>query len=108
MDQIFCRIPDSPHAHALPAMIGAELRQIVRKALESLERDILAQLDKFLKPSGIPSKDRAPMWAGLWQLIFVLRDLTRTFYEAGDPMDGELAARDAPSRRMEGEMKLTS
>lgn len=86
MDELFCRTSDSPHVHAIPDMISAELRQIVRKALESLERDILVELDKFLKPSGIPSKARAQMWAGLWQLIFVFKGLTKTFHEAGDPM----------------------
>jgi hypothetical protein len=89
MDELFCRTSDSPHVHAIPDMISAELRQIVRKALESLERDILVELDKFLKPSGIPSKARAQMWAGLWQLIFVFKGLTKTFHEAGDPIDGK-------------------
>lgn len=71
----------SPYLYRLPPVIQAELRQIVRKALESAERDVFKELDKFLKPAGIPSKDRGPMWAGLWQLIFIFRDLTRFFAE---------------------------
>lgn len=89
MEDLFCRTNESPDGFCLPPMIGAELRQIVRKALECLERDILGDLDKFLKPSGIPTKGRAPMWAGLWQLIFVLKDLTSTFHVADTPAHGK-------------------
>ncbi|KAM0329846.1 hypothetical protein ACHAQA_004011 [Verticillium albo-atrum] len=82
MDTLYWRHAQTAHHTPLPPFIHAELRQIVKSALESCERDILGELDKFLKPSGIPAKDRAPMWAGLWQLIFTFTDLTRTFKEA--------------------------
>ncbi|ROT39746.1 hypothetical protein SODALDRAFT_349886 [Sodiomyces alkalinus F11] len=78
-DTLFWHHRQSPHCLPLPPLIQAELRQIVRQALESSERDILSELDKFLKPSGISADDRAPLWAGLWQLIFVFKDMARMF-----------------------------
>ncbi|KAM0276128.1 hypothetical protein ACHAQH_007054 [Verticillium albo-atrum] len=83
VDTLYWRHAQTSHHSPLPPFIHAELRQIVKSALESCERDILNELDKFLKPSGIPAKDRAPLWAGLWQLIFTFMDLTRTFKEVG-------------------------
>ncbi|KAL2756789.1 hypothetical protein ACRALDRAFT_1080905 [Sodiomyces alcalophilus JCM 7366] len=76
---LFWQHRQSPHYLPLPPLIQAELRQIVRQALESSERDILSDLDKFLKPSGISVNDRAPLWAGLWQLIFIFKDLVGYF-----------------------------
>ncbi|KAG7108892.1 hypothetical protein HYQ44_012256 [Verticillium longisporum] len=83
VDTLYWRHAQTSHHSPLPPFIHAELRQIVKSALESCERDIFNELDKFLKPSGIPAKDRAPMWAALWQLIFTFKDLTQTFKEAG-------------------------
>lgn len=81
-DTLFWHHRQSPHCLPLPPLIQAELRRIVRQALESAERDILSDLDKFLKPSGIPANDRAPLWAGLWLLIFTFKDLVRLFNDA--------------------------
>ncbi|KAG7133908.1 hypothetical protein HYQ46_009206 [Verticillium longisporum] len=62
VDTLYWRHAQTSHHSPLPPFIHAELRQIVKSALESCERDIFNELDKFLKPSGIPAKDRAPIW----------------------------------------------
>ncbi|KAJ0344983.1 hypothetical protein COL26b_005079 [Colletotrichum chrysophilum] len=64
-------------AEELPLPAQAELRGVARAALESSERDILSELDRYLKTPKISDQDRPAVWAALWQLMFVYRDLLR-------------------------------
>ncbi|EQB54764.1 hypothetical protein CGLO_05369 [Colletotrichum gloeosporioides Cg-14] len=61
----------------LPLPAQAELRGVARSALDSSERDIHSELDKYLKTPKIPDQDKPVVWAALWQLMFVYRDLLR-------------------------------
>ncbi|TDZ53066.1 hypothetical protein CTRI78_v007219 [Colletotrichum trifolii] len=61
----------------LPLPAQAEMRGVARAALESAERDMLAELDKCLKTPKVVDKDKPAVWAALWQLMFVYRDLLR-------------------------------
>lgn len=64
----------------LPLSVQAELRLIALRALESLEHDILKQLDDSLAQQGtIQSQDKLAIWASMWQLILLYRDLLKGF-----------------------------
>lgn len=63
-------------AERLPYSVHEELRHIAKKAMESLERDILSELDACMTQSGVVESNEKPLlWACLWQLIFVYRQL---------------------------------
>lgn len=60
----------------LPYSVHEELRHIAKKAMESLERDILGELDACMTQSGAVKPYEKPLlWACLWQLIFVYGQL---------------------------------
>ena len=59
----------------LPVTIQLELRAIAKKNMKSLEKDVLNEFDKFLKPDGIADCDRLPVWACIWQMILIYRDM---------------------------------
>ncbi|TQN71857.1 hypothetical protein CSHISOI_03631 [Colletotrichum shisoi] len=61
----------------LPLPAKAEFRTIARKALESFESSVLRALDKYLSPKKIPEHETPVVWAALWQLLFIYRDLLR-------------------------------
>ncbi|GKT41920.1 uncharacterized protein ColSpa_02101 [Colletotrichum spaethianum] len=61
----------------LPLLAKGELRSIARKALESFEGNALRALDKYLSPKKIPDNELPAVWASLWQLLFIYRDLLR-------------------------------
>ncbi|PFH59360.1 hypothetical protein XA68_12468 [Ophiocordyceps unilateralis] len=88
-----CRDPTNKMAN-LPLSVQARLRNIARKALKSYEYEVLKALDDCLgqhaqqKPS-----DRMAVWASLWQLILMYRDLLNAF----EAKAGNLAAFDAES-----------
>ncbi|KAI8184231.1 hypothetical protein K4K51_012726 [Colletotrichum sp. SAR 10_75] len=69
--------PNGKGVEELPLPAQAELRGVARAALESSERDILSELDRYLKTPKISDQDRPAVWAALWQLMFVYRDLLR-------------------------------
>ncbi|KAF4830517.1 hypothetical protein CGCTS75_v005967 [Colletotrichum tropicale] len=69
--------PNGKGVEELPLPAQAELRGVAHAALESSERDILSELDKYLKTPKISDQDRPAVWAALWQLMFVYRDLLR-------------------------------
>ncbi|KAI8256685.1 hypothetical protein K4K56_007532 [Colletotrichum sp. SAR 10_98] len=69
--------PNGKGVEELPLPAQAELRGVARAALESSERDILSELDKYLKTPKISGQDKPAVWAALWQLMFVYRDLLR-------------------------------
>ncbi|KZL76044.1 hypothetical protein CT0861_08348 [Colletotrichum tofieldiae] len=61
----------------LPLLAKAELRAIARMALVSFEGNALRALDKYLGPKKIPDHEVPAVWASLWQLLFIYRDLLR-------------------------------
>ncbi|GJC83930.1 hypothetical protein ColLi_06768 [Colletotrichum liriopes] len=61
----------------LPLLAKAELRAIARMALVSFEGNALRALDKYLSPKKIPDHEVPAVWASLWQLLFIYRDLLR-------------------------------
>ncbi|KAK1729271.1 uncharacterized protein BDZ83DRAFT_568534 [Colletotrichum acutatum] len=76
-DFIFIR-EDTGAVKRLPLPAKAELRGIARMALETAERDILMVLDKLKAASAkVPEQDLPALWATLWQLMFIYRDLLR-------------------------------
>ncbi|CAG9938328.1 unnamed protein product [Clonostachys rosea f. rosea IK726] len=71
-----CRDPSGKIAN-LPLSVQAELRTIARNALHRIEHDILKDLDECLTPSRSPKPDdKLALWAALWQLLFMYRELT--------------------------------
>ncbi|OHE93630.1 hypothetical protein CORC01_11033 [Colletotrichum orchidophilum] len=54
----------------------AQIRGVAKYALEASERDVLAELDKYLK-SKIENHERPAVWAALWQMMLVYRDLLK-------------------------------
>lgn len=71
----WCRDPANKLVN-LPLSVQAELRHIARKALESLEHDVLKQLDDCLAQQGpLRPQEKMAIWASMWQLILMYRDL---------------------------------
>ncbi|KXH51419.1 hypothetical protein CSIM01_08205 [Colletotrichum simmondsii] len=76
-DFVFIR-DDNGAVKYLPLPAKAELRAIARMALETAERDILKALDKLkAAATKVPEQDLPALWATLWQLMFIYRDLLR-------------------------------
>ncbi|KOS16899.1 hypothetical protein ESCO_004741 [Escovopsis weberi] len=64
----------------LPLSVQAQLRNIARKGLYSLEHDILKELDDCLTQQGPPkAQERMAVWASMWQLILMYRELAADF-----------------------------
>lgn len=62
----------------LPLSAQARLRNIARTALNGIEHDVLKKLDECLAQHGAPSADeRLAVWACMWQLMLMYRDLIR-------------------------------
>ncbi|PKS06528.1 hypothetical protein jhhlp_007276 [Lomentospora prolificans] len=60
----------------LPYSVHEELRHIAKKAMESLERDILNELDGCMTQSrAVQPFEKPLLWVCLWQLISVYRQL---------------------------------
>lgn len=71
-------------AERLPYSVHEELRHIAKKAMESLERDILGELDACMTQSGAVKPYEKPLlWACLWQLMFVYRQLLTSSCKSG-------------------------
>lgn len=75
----WCRDPAN-NIVTLPLSVQAQLRKIARKGLDSLEHDVLKELDDCLTQQG-PSKpqERMAIWASMWQLILMYGDLLSSF-----------------------------
>ncbi|KAH6898702.1 hypothetical protein B0T10DRAFT_117042 [Thelonectria olida] len=73
-----CRDPSNKLVN-LPPTVQAELRLIARKALESLEYDVFKQLDDCCSQQGIKSQERPAVWACMWQLMLMYRELLEAF-----------------------------
>ncbi|KAI5466350.1 hypothetical protein BGZ63DRAFT_420842 [Mariannaea sp. PMI_226] len=73
-----CRDPSNKLVN-LPPTVQAELRHIARKALESLEYDVFKQLDDCLSQQGIKSNERPAIWAVMWQIMLMYRELLEAF-----------------------------
>lgn len=64
----------------LPLSVQAQLRNVARKALYSLEHDILKELDDCIAQQGPPkAQERLAIWASMWQLIIIYRELLAAF-----------------------------
>ncbi|KAF7562176.1 hypothetical protein G7046_g1963 [Stylonectria norvegica] len=75
----WCRDPTNKLVN-LPLSVQAELRLIARKALESLEHDVLKHLDDCLAQQGpLKPQEKMAIWASMWQLILMYRDLLAAF-----------------------------
>lgn len=71
----YCRDPKNKIT-SLPLSAQARLRSIARSALHGLEHDVLKKLDDCLTQAGAPRDDeRVAIWACLWQLMLMYRDL---------------------------------
>lgn len=72
----WCRDPSGKTA-TLPISVQAQLRTIVHRGIHSIEHDILKELDTLITPAHQPKPDdKLALWASLWQLIIIYRDLT--------------------------------
>lgn len=64
----------------LPLSVQARLRSIARGALKSYEYKVLKALDECLGQHSQPKpSERMAIWASLWQLILMYRDLLKAF-----------------------------
>ncbi|KAK1241473.1 hypothetical protein MKX08_001447 [Trichoderma sp. CBMAI-0020] len=64
----------------LPLSVQAQLRNIARRAIYSLEHDILKEMDDTIAQQGVPQpQERIAIWASMWQLILMYRDLLQGF-----------------------------
>lgn len=60
--------------------VQAQLRNIARRAIYSLEHDILKEMDDTIAQQGIPQpQERIAIWASMWQLILMYRDILQGF-----------------------------
>jgi hypothetical protein len=76
----WCRDPAN-NIVKLPLSVQAQLRNIARKALYSLEHDVLKELDECLTQQGPPKpEERIAIWASMWQLLLMYRDLILAFH----------------------------
>lgn len=64
----------------LPLSVQAQLRNIARRAIYSLEHDILKEMDECIAQQ-LPTKnqDRIAIWASMWLLILMYRELLQGF-----------------------------
>lgn len=75
----YCRDPTNKLV-TLPLSVQAELRSIAREALKSLEHDVFKLLDDCIAQQGpLKEPDRMAIWASMWQLMFMYRDLLVAF-----------------------------
>ncbi|CAM1506803.1 Fc.00g064440.m01.CDS01 [Cosmosporella sp. VM-42] len=75
----WCRDPSNKLV-SLPLSVQAELRLIAREALKSLEHDVLKHLDDCLAQQGpVKTQEKMAIWASMWQLILIYRDLLTAF-----------------------------
>lgn len=69
-------IDPSNNLAPLPVSVQAQLRRIAKKALDRLEYDVLKILDDCLTQQGSPKpEERVAIWASLWQLMLMYREL---------------------------------
>ncbi|OAQ81894.1 hypothetical protein PCL_07144 [Purpureocillium lilacinum] len=79
MSSFWCRDPAN-HIVTLPLSVQARLRKIAREALKLLEYKVLKSLDDCLGQHSQPQpQERMAIWACLWQLILMYRDLMGAF-----------------------------
>ncbi|KAG6171631.1 hypothetical protein E4U27_007140 [Claviceps purpurea] len=72
----FMCIDPSNNLAPLPVSVQAQLRRIAKKALDRLEYDVLKILDDCLTQQGSPKpEERVAIWASLWQLMLMYREL---------------------------------
>ncbi|KAH7329074.1 hypothetical protein B0I35DRAFT_473712 [Stachybotrys elegans] len=92
----------------LPLSIQAQLRNIARSALNLVEYDVLKELDELLSQQGsskaqekLRAQEKGPVWASLWQVILIYRDLIVAFRAyLAHPQHGHEASHQAQYRRL--------
>jgi hypothetical protein len=78
-DSFWCRDP-SKKLVGLPISVQAQLRNIARKGLDSLEHDILKELDECISQQGPAKNDEGlAIWASMWQIILLYREILAMF-----------------------------
>lgn len=71
----WCRDPSGKVVN-LPISVQAELRKIVLHGIHLLENDVFKELDDCVTPTRSPKPDdKMALWASMWQLILIYRDL---------------------------------
>lgn len=76
----FMCIDPSKKLAPLPISVQAQLRSIARKALDRLEYDVLKMLDDCLGQQSSPkAEERVVIWASMWQLMLMYRELLMRF-----------------------------
>ena len=79
MSSFWCRDPAN-HIVNLPLSVQARLRNIAREALKLFEYKVLKSLDDCLSQHTQPQpQEKMAIWASLWQLILMYRDLLTAF-----------------------------
>ncbi|KYK58617.1 hypothetical protein DCS_05634 [Drechmeria coniospora] len=90
MSSFWCRDPAN-HVVSLPLSVQARLRSIAREALKLLEYKVMKTLDDFLDQQTQPKPpEKVAIWASLWQLILMYRQLLAAF-QAQVSLGGENA-----------------
>ena len=76
----WCRDPSNKFV-PLPLSVQAQLRNIARKTVKRIEMDVLKELDECLtQQKGPKPEERVGIWASMWQLIFMYRELLSAFH----------------------------
>lgn len=76
---LWCQDP-SGKVSSLPASVQAQLRSIARLLIRGIERNVFKALDNLTTPTSQPKpEERLALWACLWQLILMYRELTAAF-----------------------------
>lgn len=75
----YCLDPSNQRT-TLPLSVTAQLRQIAKRGLDSLEHDVLKELDDALTQQGpLEPAETLSFWASMWQLLLMYRELIITF-----------------------------
>ncbi|KAF9879130.1 microsomal dipeptidase [Colletotrichum karsti] len=94
----------------LPSPAQAEIRGVAKSAIESSERDIFAELDRFFKAHKFNEVERAIVWAVLWQLMLTYRGLlrnTKPWCNNAEPLLNAVAVFYASLFRTSASLKLS-
>lgn len=84
----WCRDRANPYVN-LPLSLQTRLRSTAREALGVLEHQVLRSLDNLVTPPGVlKPQENLAVWACLWQLMLMYRDLMGVFTAKMARLDG--------------------
>jgi hypothetical protein len=67
-------------SQCMPPQVTGELRHIAKKAMETLERDIMSDLEACMtQPGQVKLNEKPLLWACLWQLLLMYNQLLTTW-----------------------------